>query len=129
MNIGTNYSSYGLYGGYDASSLRGSGGARAPRAPASDDLYSDPAEKARARDEATVKEFSDYMRMTPQQRMRQAILKEMGLTEDDLHALPPEKQEAIEKEIAKRIRMKMVGQTQDTDPKGQTTLDPLDFPG
>lgn len=125
MSIGTNYDSYGLYGSYSSCNSLASGGARAYRAPTANDLYSDPAEKARARDEATIKEFREYMHMTPQQRMRQAILKELGLSEEQLHALPPERQEAVETEIGKRMRMKLVGQIQDGNPNAQSPLDEL----
>jgi hypothetical protein len=125
MTIGTNYDSYGLYGSYSPCDSRDSGAARASRTPTANDLSSDPAEKARARDEATLKEFRDYMHMTPQQRMRQAILKELGLSEEQLHALPPEQQEAVETEIGKRMRMKLVGQIQDGNPNAQSSLDEL----
>ena len=40
-------------------------------------------------------EFKDYMSKSPAQRIREQLLKEMGLTEDDFKAMPPEKQQAI----------------------------------
>jgi hypothetical protein len=52
-------------------------------------------------------EFKDYMSKSPEQRLRDSILKEMGLTEDDIKAMPPEKQLAIGKEIADRLQDKM----------------------
>ncbi|WP_285420876.1 hypothetical protein [Pseudomonas sp. efr-133-TYG-5] len=52
-------------------------------------------------------EFKDYMSKSPQQRLRDSILKEMGITEDDIQAMPPEKQLAIGKEIAQRLQDKM----------------------
>lgn len=53
------------------------------------------------------KEFMDFMSKTPAERMRIQILHSMGLTEESLKALPPEKQAAIEKEIADIIKEKM----------------------
>ena len=52
-------------------------------------------------------EFKDYMSKTPEQRMRDSILQEMGLTEDEVKAMPPEQQEAIGKEIADRMQDKV----------------------
>lgn len=48
--------------------------------------------------------LADYVRKTPEQRMRDAILKEMGLTEEDLAAMPPEKRTAIEHTIEEKIK-------------------------
>jgi len=56
---------------------------------------------------SAMEEFKDYMSKTPEQRLRDSILKEMGLTEDDIKAMPPEKQLAIGKEIAERLQDKM----------------------
>jgi hypothetical protein len=47
------------------------------------------------------------MSKTPEQRMRDAILAQMGLTEDEVKAMPPEQQEAIGKEIADRMQDKV----------------------
>lgn len=52
-------------------------------------------------------EFKDYMSKTPEQRLRDSILKEMGITEEDLKAMPPEKQQAVAQEIADRMQDKM----------------------
>lgn len=50
--------------------------------------------------------FHEYMAMTPAEKMRDAILKEMGLTEEEIAAMPPEKQKAIEEEIAQRMQQR-----------------------
>jgi len=52
-------------------------------------------------------EFKDYMSKTPEERYRESILKEMGLTEEEVAAMPPEQQQAIAKEIAQRVEDKM----------------------
>ena len=45
-------------------------------------------------------ELDQYLKMSPQERMRAAILKQLGLTEEQLAALPPEQQKAVEDKIA-----------------------------
>lgn len=52
-------------------------------------------------------EFKDYMSKSPEQRLRDSILKSMGITEEDIQNMPPEKQLAIGKEIAERLQDKM----------------------
>jgi hypothetical protein len=52
-------------------------------------------------------EFKDYMSKTPEQRMRDSILQEMGLTEEEVQQMPPEKQQAIAKEITDRMQDKI----------------------
>lgn len=47
------------------------------------------------------------MSKTPEQRLRDSILKESCITDDQLKAMPPEQQLAIGKEIAERIQDKM----------------------
>ncbi|MGZ3274372.1 MAG: hypothetical protein ACXU82_07155 [Caulobacteraceae bacterium] len=51
-----------------------------------------------------VSEFLDYAKKTPAQRMRDAVLKSMGLTEDDLKAMSPEKRKAVEETIRQKIK-------------------------
>ncbi len=52
-------------------------------------------------------EFKDYMSKSPEQRLRDSILKDLGITEEDIQSMPPEKQLAIGKEIAERLQDKM----------------------
>ncbi|SFP19598.1 hypothetical protein SAMN03159489_00432 [Pseudomonas sp. NFPP07] len=52
-------------------------------------------------------EFKDYMSKSPEQRLRDRILEEMGITEEDLKNLPPEKQQAVAQEIAQRVQDKL----------------------
>lgn len=59
--------------------------------------------------------FDAYMNKTPVQRMRDAILKELGLTEDDLKALPPEQQASIEETIGKKIRERLLAHSTDSE--------------
>lgn len=57
--------------------------------------------------ETATDAFKEYMSKTPEQRLRDSILEEMGLTEDDLKTMSPEKQLAIGKEIAERMQDKI----------------------
>ncbi|GEM_PF-6397518 len=61
----------------------------------------DPNKPAKA---SVVQEFLDYMAKSPAERLRDQILGEKGLTEEDVEALPPEKRAALEEEIAQRIK-------------------------
>lgn len=73
-------------------------------------------EKARqieAANTAAREEFLEYMKKPPMQRMREAILKQMGLTEADLAAMTPEQHAAVEAEIAERIRERLLEQAQE----------------
>ncbi|UCZ83931.1 hypothetical protein LGQ10_26905 [Pseudomonas sp. L5B5] len=51
-----------------------------------------------------LSEFKDYMSKSPEQRLRDSILKEMGLTEEDLKNMPAERLVAINQEIAQRMQ-------------------------
>lgn len=69
-----------------------------------------PEERQQEMDEADAaarQSFLDYMHKTPMQRMREAILDELGLTEEQLAAMPPEKRDAIEATIAERIKQRL----------------------
>ena len=48
-----------------------------------------------------------YVKMTPAQRMRMAVLESMGLEEGDLEAMGPEERKAIEEQIANAIKREM----------------------
>lgn len=59
--------------------------------------------------ENVLAEFRDYLKKTPIQHMREAILKEMDLSEDALKAMPPAQHNAIEAEIGRRIKERLLG--------------------
>lgn len=54
-----------------------------------------------------VKQFMDYAKMSPMERMRAQILKSMGLTEDDLKKMSPEQQKAVEQKIEQIIKQEL----------------------
>ncbi|WP_336839328.1 hypothetical protein [Pseudomonas paracarnis] len=49
-------------------------------------------------------EFTEYMSRSPAERIREQLLKEQGLTEEQVQALPQEKQDAIAKQVAERLK-------------------------
>ncbi|MCU1730413.1 MULTISPECIES: hypothetical protein [unclassified Pseudomonas] len=53
---------------------------------------------------SAAQEFRDYMALSPAEKIRLKMLNELGLTEDDYEALPPEKKEKIDLAIAQRIK-------------------------
>lgn len=56
---------------------------------------------------SAVEKFQEYMDKSPAEKMRDAILAEMGLTQEELDAMPPEEREAVENEIAERFQQRM----------------------
>ncbi|MBZ9784336.1 hypothetical protein K9857_22635 [Pseudomonas sp. REP124] len=73
---------------------------QAVNAPLPDDV------KDRIKDGSATSEFKEYMSKTPEQRIRDAILEEMGLTQEEVDKMPPEKQKAIGEEVAQRMQEK-----------------------
>ncbi|WP_070885305.1 hypothetical protein M1D96_14620 [Pseudomonas sp. D1-3] len=50
-------------------------------------------------------EFMAYMAMTPAEKMRDKILKEVGITEEGLENMLPEQRAAAEREIAEKMKI------------------------
>ena len=63
-------------------------------------------------------EFTDYMSKTPAERIREQLLKEQGLTEADVQNMSQEKQDAIAKQVADRVKQQQEQQVaaKATDP-------------
>ena len=55
-------------------------------------------------------ELAEYQSKSVAQHLRDAILKEMGLTEDDLDAMPPEQRATIEDTIAEKIKERLLAE-------------------
>ena len=72
--------------------------------------------QAAAADAELVKYLQDYVKKSPAEHLREAVLKQMGLTEEDLAAMPTEKRLATEAEINRRIREKLLGHKESEDP-------------
>ena len=62
------------------------------------------AETASAANDAVTKEFLDFARMSPAEKIRYAYLQAHGISEDDLKAMSPEKRAAVEAAIRDEIR-------------------------
>ncbi|KMT53916.1 hypothetical protein [Pseudomonas fildesensis] len=72
-------------------------------------------------------EFNEYMSKTPAERIREQLLKEQGLTEEAVQAMPKEKQDAIAKEVAQRLKDQQEQQVaaKTTDPQAQAVKETL----
>lgn len=55
-----------------------------------------------------VKDFLDYMKKTPEERLREKILKALGLTEEDLQNMSPDERVGIENKIRDIIKETIV---------------------
>lgn len=51
-----------------------------------------------------VQEFRDYMAKSPEEKIKEKILQELGLTEDEFEALPPEQKAKVMEQIAERLQ-------------------------
>ena len=69
--------------------------------------------------ERLLKELRDYIDKGPIVALREKILKSMNLTEEKLKTLPPEQQNAIEAEIARKVKEFLLDQQEQA--KNQTT--------
>lgn len=58
-------------------------------------------------DKTPAEEFLEEARKSPAERIRAAVLEEMGVTEEELEAMSAEQREAFEKQIADRIKDKV----------------------
>lgn len=65
---------------------------------------------ARSTTQELLAKLNEYIDKGPIVAMREKILKSMRLTEEELQALPPEKQKAVEAEIAQKIKEMLLKQ-------------------
>jgi len=66
---------------------------------------SSPAEsQPQQRQLSAYEELRDYMSLSDAEKIRQAVLEELGLSEEQFEALPPEEQLKIEQQIVERIK-------------------------
>ncbi|EPE98958.1 hypothetical protein [Rhizobium grahamii] len=77
---------------------------------------------AKARHDAVVSEFTDLANKTPAERIRDSILKSLGITEDELASMPPEQREAIEKQIADELKRQLTGDDSKDKPSADTIV-------
>ena len=74
--------------------------------PASNTPALDPAPDSGGKEDVEA-EFLAYARMSPAERMRDNILKSMGLTEDDVNAMSPADRQKLEDKIKELIKQQM----------------------
>ncbi|WP_369987477.1 hypothetical protein [Pseudomonas xanthosomatis] len=53
---------------------------------------------------SAAQDFHDYMAKSPEEKIKEKMLQELGLTEDEYQALPPEQKAAIDDQIAQRMK-------------------------
>ncbi|MGG5240967.1 hypothetical protein ACQZ2F_15550 [Pseudomonas lurida] len=72
-------------------------------------------------------EFADYMSKSPAERIREQLLKEQGLTEADVQNMSQEKQDAISKQVAERLKQQQEQQVaaKTADPQARTVKETL----
>ena len=72
-------------------------------------------------------EFTDYMTKTPAERIRDQLLKERGLTLEELNALPVEEQNAFAKQVSERLQQQQQQQVaaKTADPQAQAVKETL----
>ncbi|MDY0028489.1 MAG: hypothetical protein RBR86_00955 [Pseudobdellovibrionaceae bacterium] len=56
---------------------------------------------------SAIAEFLEYQKMTPEEKLRDAILKKLDLTEEDLAALSPEERAKVEEKIKEMIKQEI----------------------
>ncbi len=66
-------------------------------------------EEKKAMSDADIEEFLAFAQMSPAEKIRYLILKEKGLTEEELAELPENEREKLEQEIAAAIKRKVEG--------------------
>lgn len=57
--------------------------------------------------EDVVAEFLEYAQKTTEEKLREQILKAMGLTEEDLDSMTPEQRKGVEEQIVRTLKEKM----------------------
>lgn len=51
-----------------------------------------------------AQELENYMKLTPAERIREAVLKRLGMTEDELAAMPPAARQGVEDQIGQMVK-------------------------
>ena len=65
------------------------------------------AEEPALKAETVAQQFLEMMNKSPEELMREAILKELGYTEEELASLDPKERAKIEQEIKERLEIKI----------------------
>jgi hypothetical protein len=73
-------------------------------ASAGDDAQSSDGAVSGKTEKTASEQFHDWMNMTPGEKLRASILKELGITEEDLANMDPEARKSIEDGIAEKVQ-------------------------
>lgn len=52
-------------------------------------------------------DFLEFLKLSPAEQIRELILKEMGLTSEDLNNLPPEARKKVEEDILEKMKERL----------------------
>jgi len=77
---------------------------------------SPPGDRATAQTSSARQAFDDYMNKTPGEMIKEKLLRELGMTEDEYNALPPEQKEKVAQQLAQRMQ-------EDVEIKTQAKID------
>lgn len=78
-------------------------------APASASAAAEPSEPAEEPSgPSAADQFLDYMKKTPEERLRDKILKALGVTEEDIKSMSPDERVALEEKIEEIVKETMV---------------------
>ena len=77
---------------------------------------SPPGDRATAETSSARQAFDDYMNKTPGEMIKEKLLRELGMTEDEYNALPPEQKEKVAQQLAQRMQ-------EDVEIKTQAKID------
>jgi hypothetical protein len=77
------------------------------------------APSAEASTTSAAEEFKKYMAMSPAEKLRYSLLEEMGITEEQLAAMPADERAQIEKKIEALIKERLGLQASDDVDAGQ----------
>jgi len=77
------------------------------------------ADEAKPLEPSAADQFLELMKKSPEERLRDMILKSLGFTEEDLQSMPPEQRKTVEDMIAKMIKERI------TPVEGETNLNSL----
>lgn len=65
------------------------------------------AEDIKVKPQTAAEKFLEFMNKTPEELMREAILKELGYTEEDIAAMDPKERAKVEAKIQELVEMKI----------------------
>lgn len=90
--LGSSYPPIGTSSSYGAASTTKSSGSKALKT-----------------DADTIADFLAFQKMSPEKKIREAILKKLGITEDNLKAMSPQRLKDVEEKITEEMKQMING--------------------